>query len=782
MRIGILLASIFLISFISPVSMSEDSDQHTFTLSGSVFSSNGQPANSTSIKVDSMESTWSSNGIYSFEGIVPGEHTVRAYFMNDGHTVVYRKILVESDMNLDWYEGRNWITFEVFEDGTNIPDSTLNTIELIETSENIHTHSGRGEFGPYEIGDYFTLMAYYGGIDHSTQFIHFRLEAGSSSIHGPNDFHFNHGKNSRYGFLTDLDGNPIEGASVSTESTSSITNSDGFFLLQNMDVGSTQNLSVSNWGFQIIDPINIEITDGHGWLNLTSTVETNLPDYANFTTQIITSPLEQVTIDWIGGEYTDFFSLYLGEELVYRGEMETFAFLPEQGGNYQFRIESTNSNGSKVNPKDLQVIVLPSQPNSDLWSQGMSWNYSLVSTPEFYQNKTYTAIGSEPIIDAFGNNRASYLLRVSDEDYEEGEKAFQWVDSDSLMTIHTFWADAPSSSSYYQEGFLGWNFSDSTGIPVNPLHHVGDGELTLHFNRTNIIGVPGHPNGYDDTINSVNVTHGVELSTAAGTFITTHLEITDNNDGIVSWEMWYNETVRNWVKIIDKLPGSHSDKVIRELTSFEVPITPQFITEDNRNFSDDDIEIEWAEFQGAQRYKLVENGQVVYLGEESKINLINRQDGDYNFQIIAEMITGQIIHGETISVEVFFVLEPPVFLSKSHSTITSDQSILIWFPVEGQAMYSVSVMPEEGPSYQAYHGPENETLLEGLDTGINRIRVKATLENGKTSEFSDSIFITFEEPDDNLPSLSALATLAILVFASRFSITRRNESWQNHPE
>ena len=779
MRIGILLVSILLISFFSPVSTSEETDQQTFTLSGNVFSSSGNPANSTSIKVDSMESTWSSNGAYSFAGITPGEHTVRAYFMNDGHTVVYRKIIVESDMELDWYEGRNWITFEVLEDDTNIQDSELNTVELIETSENISTQSGRGEFGPYQIGEYFTLMAYYGGIDQSTQFVHFRMEAGSSSEHGPNDFHFNHGKNSRYGFLTDLYGNPIEGASVIYGSTSSITNSDGFFLFQNLDVGTIQNLSASKWGYQIVDPISTEITHGQGWLNITSTVETNLPDYANFTTQIITSQLEQITIDWSGGAYADFYSLYLGEELVYRGEMESFDFLPEQSGNYQFRIESTNSNGSKINPKDLQVIVLPSQPNSDLWSPGMSWNYSLVSTPEFYQNKTYTSIGSESILDSFGNNRSSYLLRVSDEDYEEGEKAFRWVDSESLMTIHTFWADAPSSSSYYQEGFLGWNFTDSTGIPVNPLHQVADGELNLHFNRTNIIGVPGHPNGYDDTTNSVIVTHGVELTTAAGTFTTTHLEITDNNDGIVSWEMWYNETVRNWVKIIDRLPGSHSDMVIRELTSFEVPITPQFITEDNRNFSDDDVEIEWAQFPGAQRYKLIENGQVVYIGEDSRINLTNRQDGEYNFQIIAEMTTGQIIQGEKISIEVFFVLEPPVFLSNSHSTITSDESIVTWSSVEGRAMYTVLVMPEDGPSYEAYNGYENQTLLEDLDTGINRIRVKATLENGKASEFSDSIFITFERSEDNLPSLSALSTLLLLVFVSRFSTTRRNESWQH---
>ena len=77
-----------------PVSaFAEDDDAPSFfSLTGNVYDSAGNPAAETSIKVDSMSSSWSEDGSYNFSGITEGEHTVRAYFMNNGHTVVYRKM------------------------------------------------------------------------------------------------------------------------------------------------------------------------------------------------------------------------------------------------------------------------------------------------------------------------------------------------------------------------------------------------------------------------------------------------------------------------------------------------------------------------------------------------------------------------------------------------------------------------------------------------------------------------------------------------------------------
>ena len=150
-----LIASLFLILLISPAVQSEEEEGAQFSLSGSVFTFEGSLANSTSIKVGSMQSSWSNSGEYLVEGITPGENTVRAYFMNDGHTVAYRKMFFDSDTSLDWHEGKNWATFRTQGEYTDGGATTL--VELVEKSESIYVQDEMGTFGPYEIGQYYTM-------------------------------------------------------------------------------------------------------------------------------------------------------------------------------------------------------------------------------------------------------------------------------------------------------------------------------------------------------------------------------------------------------------------------------------------------------------------------------------------------------------------------------------------------------------------------------------------------------------------------------------------------
>ena len=735
----------------SPMVVQAENENVTFTLSGNVYDQNGNIAASTSIKVDSMSSSWSNltDGSYEFTGISPGEHTVRAYFMNNGHTVVYRKMFFSEDMQLDWHVGKSWATAEMFDgQGERVDNSSLSTIQLLELEESHILDDGRTEFALLNLGDYYTLMGEYGEIDGSTQYVHFKLEPGSATTPSVNDFDFHHGMNSRYGFITDNFGNPLTNVVVSNGEQSVVTNTEGFYLLQNLPVGSEQNYTFIQGTQQVIDSFSDIVQDGPGWLNFTSNVEVEMPGNVTFVTQMQTITSNQFEIEWDGGEYTDFYSLYQGEvdeeNLIYRGYAESFIYNPDDSGTIEFRIVANNSNGSTENSQPLLLIVLLEGSDQELWSPGMSWHYSVLHTPEYHQNKTYTVIGSEVITDAFNRERDTFLLRVSDENYEEGEKAYRWVDSQNLLNVKTYWVDAPSSSSYFQEGQFGWNFTNN-GQEVDLLS--AEPPTSLHFNRTNIIGVPGHPNGYDDTINSITVEYGVEVSTPAGIFDTTHISIVDENDDIVSWELWYNSTVRNYVKIADRLPGSHSEMVEYELTSYDVPLIPQFITEES-NLSINDFTIEWANFQGAESYQLLENSQIIYSGNQLSLEIVNKTDGEYSFQVNAIMPSGHLVEGQVLLLNVEFIQPPPIFLTSTQNVDNSEEILIEWTSVEDSAWYSLIVNYSDGSSEEIYNGASNFTTITNLDNGQNRLRVKVVLNNQIESIYSDSIYVIVDSVSD----------------------------------
>ena len=755
----------------SPMVVQAENENVTFTLSGNVYDQNGNIAASTSIKVDSMSSSWSNltDGSYEFTGISPGEHTVRAYFMNNGHTVVYRKMFFSEDMQLDWHVGKSWATAEMFDgQGERVDNSSLSTIQLLELEESHILDDGRTEFALLNLGDYYTLMGEYGEIDGSTQYVHFKLEPGSATTPSVNDFDFHHGMNSRYGFITDNFGNPLTNVVVSNGEQSVVTNTEGFYLLQNLPVGSEQNYTFIQGTQQVIDSFSDIVQDGPGWLNFTSNVEVEMPGNVTFVTQMQTITSNQFEIEWDGGEYTDFYSLYQGEvdeeNLIYRGYAESFIYNPDDSGTIEFRIVANNSNGSTENSQPLLLIVLLEGSDQELWSPGMSWHYSVLHTPEYHQNKTYTVIGSEVITDAFNRERDTFLLRVSDENYEEGEKAYRWVDSQNLLNVKTYWVDAPSSSSYFQEGQFGWNFTNN-GQEVDLLS--AEPPTSLHFNRTNIIGVPGHPNGYDDTINSITVEYGVEVSTPAGIFDTTHISIVDENDDIVSWELWYNSTVRNYVKIADRLPGSHSEMVEYELTSYDVPLIPQFITEES-NLSINDFTIEWANFQGAESYQLLENSQIIYSGNQLSLEIVNKTDGEYSFQVNAIMPSGHLVEGQVLLLNVEFIQPPPIFLTSTQNVDNSEEILIEWTSVEDSAWYSLIVNYSDGSSEEIYNGSSNFTTITNLDNGQNRLRVKVVLNNQIESIYSDSIYVIVDSVSD-IESTSNKDNYSLQIFVG-FSI------------
>jgi hypothetical protein len=278
-RNTIVVALLLAVSFVTPLStLAEDisSPEETYSIYGSVFNSNGDIADSTSMKVDSLDSVWSVNGTYELNGITPGEHVIRAYFMNDGHTVVYRTINIDGDLELDFYQGKNWITGNVY-GGLDHQPSHSSRIHLKETGENRTTSEGTVEFGPLKIGEYFTLHSYSDGSDQASQSLHFKLEEGSSSNPRANHFDFFDGMNSIYGYISDSLNLPVTGVAVSNGDATVLTNSEGFFVLRNLSIGDNQTLTLQQDGIELMPPVDHVVSNGENWLNLTSIIDVEFP-------------------------------------------------------------------------------------------------------------------------------------------------------------------------------------------------------------------------------------------------------------------------------------------------------------------------------------------------------------------------------------------------------------------------------------------------------------------------------------------------------------------------
>jgi PKD repeat protein len=143
----IALVFVFLICFSTlPIDTSQATEpDDNFTVTGKVLYHSGEIAGSTSIKITGYDSVWTdSAGDYQYAGIAGGEHTIRAYFMNDGHNVAYRKIIINSDLQLDWIVDHNWITVS--------SDDQLATFSI--SGENIQenkSHAELLEFGLHEM-------------------------------------------------------------------------------------------------------------------------------------------------------------------------------------------------------------------------------------------------------------------------------------------------------------------------------------------------------------------------------------------------------------------------------------------------------------------------------------------------------------------------------------------------------------------------------------------------------------------------------------------------------
>ena len=198
-----------------------------------------------------------------------------------------------------------------------------------------------------------------------------------------------------------------------------------------------------------------------------------------------------------------------------------------------------------------------------------------------------------------------------------------------------------------------------------------------------------------------------------------------------------------------------------ELTSFDVPVIPQFITEDS-NVSEKNYVVEWAPFQGALSYELIQDGELIYSGTDTSFEVKDSSDGQFIFQINAKLSENYQIQGDLLTLDVLYVLPSPTLSTSDDVVSFGDKVVLSWESVEDSIWYSVIVQNGNYDPVEIYNGSETEFSTSELDVGLNRIRISVGSSEGKTSELSDSIFVNVEEVDSSSSFFGELTTPIIL--------------------
>ena len=161
----------------------------------------------------------------------------------------------------------------------------------------------------------------------------------------------------------------------------------------------------------------------------------------------------------------------------------------------------------------------------------------------------------------------------------------------------------------------------------------------------------------------------------------------------------------------------HSDSVVYELTGYEIPTVPKFITESGDSIANT-FSIDWATFSGAESYQLFMNDELVYEGDMTSYEAVKLADGTHVFTINAVLDVGYIISGNEIEIHVDFIPPSPIFnqlsSEKVHTVVLGESIPLSWSEIPDHGWYSVIVQDADGVVTEVFNGTENTTTLTDL--------------------------------------------------------------------
>ena len=149
---------------------------------------------------------------------------------------------------------------------------------------------------------------------------------------------------------------------------------------------------------------------------------------------------------------------------------------------------------------------------------------------------------------------------------------------------------------------------------------------------------------------------------------------------------------------------------------------------------------------------------------DTAFEIVDIDDGQYEFQINAIMSDNYEIRGDILRLDVFFVLPAPSLSSSDYAINLGDEVKLSWDYAEDSIWFSVIVQNGNQVPFEIYNGSDTEFTTSDLESGLNRIRISAGSDDGKVSELSDSIFVDVEEHESSSSFLSE-STGALILFA-----------------
>lgn len=710
-----------------------------YTVSGNVYDASGELIRGpfaggppTRVAIDSLGlvSTVSSEGTYSLTNVPVGDYVIRVFYGSIDQTYTYRWVNVSADTIIDWHYGKAWVQGVVVDgDGrpmATVPGTTPVRVTIVETGQLDDTDvNGYFEIADVDIGEYYTIKALFGTADRSTSFT-VREIVGSA----PNHVEFMLGRNGVFGFVEDEAGNPLAAdVSISPDGRSTTTNTDGFYLFENVTVGFEQTIqaTLTSQGGQALTAVKNVVKSVMLWTNFTTAESLSAPE---FLTESGTVASGAYSIEWGAVEGAESYILYEGGASIYEGASTSFDVTGRAPGAYTYAVRAMGNGVQSELSNPVTLDVIGGGGDTGTWSPGMSWTFQFRSDAKGVVTNDQvimTVISVETILNRTGAAESAYKIREVHES-EPDVVYYSWYNVDTLDLVARF----SDTGAYTSTSNCTWVY-DGEPFP----YEVGSA-IPVYYSLKTVVSIAGHPVIAPTYLNNTFEVVGMEMVTVpAGTFLCYNITVTNDDDGRVLWNYYYNDTVRHWVKMIDRLPTTRADLVTYELISYDVPQGPVFVTEGGER-SVKSFDVQWAAYDGAVEYVLYENGEEVYRGAATSYEATSREDGSYEYVVEAVLSNGQTVPGRTLTIVVDYVVPAPSFTTEA-GTVDGGEIIISWTAVDGADRY---VLFEN--DVEVYNGTETSFTVTDRSDGAYRYRVQA-VDGNKVSELSPSLFITFED-------------------------------------